>query len=405
MTDPKPRRGCRHLWVPRRPATEATGRLLLVALAADRPEGHPDNVAATARLLRASEPSVRTWRSSALADGLLERTSDGRLVPGPAWQQWERDADAALREAGGRGGWDPLPRAFLRRGRRPAIIHAAAVVYSDAVGWRKATAYVRADAERAGLAGTCRASVRAARREMEAAGLITVQRLKRGRAALCAAQQADGRPATHGSPMAGSRAQTLAERAARHRAAMSGFRPRNEAPATPKWTTPATPKWTTSHHQVPSEPIPIRAPNARFDGQSRLRQDDGRQAVEQWLATPSRCEQWLIDSRSRPQQAAGELLALTKCWDRAPRRRERLAAELASRYRRDVGTLLLAVLCDLLVTNGRHRPRSIGAVLAMRVAHMTAGKASDGIGARHRTSTVAQLLADARARARVTATA
>ncbi len=387
-------RGVRHLWLPRRPPGESTGRLLLVALAADRATGHPDNVAATARLLRATEPSIRAWRASALADGLLVRTSDGRLVPGPNWPAWEQATDEALKALGSRGGWDPLPRAYLRRGRRPATLHAAAAVYADAVGWQATGAFVRGDHERASRSATSIPTVRSARRDLEAAGLITVERLRRGRATLTRAKQADGMPATHGAPMTEDRATTLANRASRARTVTPA------TPRTPKPFSTGTPKPFSTHHQEPTVPYTIRATSARFDGRAAP-EDDGRTALARWLATPGRAEAWIAMSRSRPQAAVEELLALTKAWDLAPRRRTRLAGDLARTYRRDCGGLVLAVCCDLLATTGRNRPRRIGAVLALRVAKLAAGKATDGISERHRTSTVQALLAEARGAARV----
>lgn len=237
----------RHLLLPRRPAHERTGRLLLLALTADRTGGHPDNIAATARLLGATDNTVRSWRRSLLDDGLLV-TAGGFLRLGPAWESYQAAAHREFAARRLRWGWDPLPRQLLGE-HGPEVLHAAAVVHGDAVGPQDPRRFVRADAERAALAGVAIGTVRRARRALEAAGLVAVEQLRRGRATLLRARWKPGSTAGHGAPMGQARAARLAAPAAAARAAMSSFATRNEAagpPQSPQSALRTPPQYATS---------------------------------------------------------------------------------------------------------------------------------------------------------------
>jgi hypothetical protein len=409
MTGPR-----RHLLVSRRPSYEASGRLLLLALALDRPDGHPDNLAATARLLGSSEQAVRDWRRTLLADGILERRA-GFLVAGPALPEWRRRAEADFAARGLRYGHDPVPRAFLARAASPSILHAAAVVYGDAVGWERERRFIRTDAERAALANASRPTVRAARAALEAAGLVAVEALRRGRAPLRRVVIKPGGRATWGSPMGPARAASLASKAERHRVALSTFAPSNEARGTPQQIASGTPQQIASLHQVPSGLPTIKAETGltRKDGWPASRKPDGGQ--KQKTETRNRCAAWFGDRANverflklaarRPEHACRELLALAGCFDRSRKRATEWPAAIVRRWRDDAPVLLLGVVADVVAGVGRNFAANIGAVVATRLPRLLAGKATDALSDRMKARPLADIVSAAAAGGSIARTA
>lgn len=394
----------RHLLVYRRPSWERSGRLLLVALAEDRPEGHPDNVSAAAAALGVTEPALRSFRRSCLDDGLLI-SAGGWLRPGPELEAWRQRARADFEARGLRWGADPLPRRFLAGRRRPAVVHAAAVCYHDAVGWERDRRYVRGDDERAAMANVSRPTIRSARRELERAGLTTTEQVQRGRAGLRRCALTEDRKATHGAPMAQRRAQELAARADRHRrAAMSSFPTRNEAPATPNCVSSATPNCVSTHHQEPTVPVTTRAeigPDLR--GLIAARRPDGsqadsqktRQECEAFFGDRRRIEHTLLLAKRRPEHALREILAVAGCWDGSNKRRTEWPKALLRRWHGDAPALLLAVVADVVAGTGRSYAKNIGAVVATRLPKLLAGRPDDALSDTHKGAAIADILAAA----------
>ena len=212
----------------------------MLALAAHREDGHPDNCAATGRMLGVDRDTVRAWRQRLLAEGLVELRG-GYVVA--------TDKGRELLRAG----CDPLPRALLRgRGKRPspALLRACAIVYADAIGWRAARRGCRSDGERALLAGVSRRYVVAARLLLADRDLIGVEALRRGRADLRRARLTEDRRATHGRPIGDDLADRLAIAAARGR---RGAERRNSKGAE-RWNTPMQSLRGTGPMQAPSAP-------------------------------------------------------------------------------------------------------------------------------------------------------
>lgn len=381
----------RHLFLPRRPRGERTGRLLLAALAADRPGGHPDNVAATARLVGTAERTVRRWRDELLEAGLLARAG-GFLVLGPAWPAFLEAAAAEFAARGLRFGWDPLPRRLLGD-HDPSVLWAAAVVHGDAVGpaAQNQGRWVRADAERAQLANVARSTVVAARRLLDREGLDAFEELRRGRATLRRARWRADSKASHGSPMGTVRAAAWAAAGERGRAA-----------ATRTSADSGTRTCTASHHESPTGTDSHRAAAAPpgTDGRARPAEPDGRQQA----ATERRAEtrrflddrpalrRWLERGARDPERACRQLLELAGCFDTAPGTRAKWAGAIARRHDREAPVLLACLVADVADAGGRGRARSLGAVLARRLPRLLAGKGLDALSERHRGATPAAVL-------------
>lgn len=396
----------RHLFLPRRPASERTGRLLLVALAADRPDGHPDNVAATARQVGVAECTVRRWRRDLLDEGLLARTAAGFLVRGPGLPAFEAAAAIEFASRGLRWSWDPLPRRLLGR-YDAAVLWAVAVVYGDGVGpkGQNPRRYVRADRERAALVNVSRPTIRAARAVIQAHGLAHIEELRRGRANLIRARWKDETKGNHGAPMAPEKAARLAAAAAVARSRpVPGFPPANEEPGTRSPVASDIRASVASHHQIPSGSNTHRGdarPAPTGDGRSRSKEADGRQKLEAQkrraetaaFLEPAKVRRWFADSQKRtPRQACTQLLELAGFADTAPRLRIKWAALIADSHREDAPELLAALIADVAKAGGKSRAKSIGAVLAKRLPRLVAGKGLDALSERNRTKTPAEVL-------------
>lgn len=398
-----PRR--RHLWLPRRPSCERSGRLLLVALAADRPDGHPDNCSATGRALGVSRESVRRWRDSAIADGLLA-VAAGRLVLGPSWPAWCDRARSEFHARGAVWSWDPVPRRFLR-GRSPDLIHAAAMVYRDTCG-DGSRRWIRSDAERAAAAGTSRATVAAARAALAAAGMVQVRRHRRGRASLVSVAMADGSKARHGSPMSDGRAE---------RQQRSADRGRRRRPPARRCHTAAQSRCNIGEHpplvpqgnSTPSGPLaPVAAaaaPVARagIDGRivpiglhGRQQQKEDPEGRLRALLADDRRVRAFVAGGGSGEHRARELLAAAGVFNASRRRLEGWPKLLAKRWGTAAPAMVLGVLADVAAARGRSAPRSFGAVVAARLPRLLAGRPADALSESRRGMTLRQLLQAAR---------
>lgn len=398
-----PRR--RHLWLPRRPSFEASGRLLLVALAADRPDGHPDNCSATGRILGVSRETVRRWRDSAIADGLLIIAA-GRLTLGSSWPTWCDRARAEFAARGALWSWDPVPRRFLR-GRSPDLIHAAALVYRDTCGDGKRR-WIRSDAERAAAAGSSRATVAAARAALVAAGMVQVRRHRRGRASLVSCAMAEGSKARHGSPMSDGRAERLqrsAERGRRRRRPVRRCHTGEHRRCNMGEHPPLVPQG----NGTPSGPLaPVAAvasPVARAGVDGRIvpiglhgrqqQKENPADRLRALLADDRRVRAFVAGGGSGEHRAR-ELLAAAGVFDSSRRRLEGWPKMLAQRWGTAAPAMVLGVLADVAAARGRSAPRSFGAVVASRLPRLLAGRPTDALSAPRRGMTLAQLLVEAR---------
>lgn len=289
-----PRPGRRHVCVPRRPSSERTGRLLVLALVCDREGGHPDNLVALARALSCSRFVVRQWRDSLLHERIIEQVG-GFLRIGPGFAAWRAAAEHDFASRGLRFGFDPLPRRFLAAGHRPAVVHAAAIVYADAIGFRDPRRFVRADEERAALANVSEPTVRRARTELREMRFVEVEALRRGRANLRRVKLPADAKGTHGSPMAEKRAATLAERAERGRV---------RRPAGGNCVAREGGNCVAPHHQEPTVPVTIRAEAgpARADGAAAPAAKDGQAGS---ALAPANA----VAALAQVAQAGGDLLA------------------------------------------------------------------------------------------------
>jgi hypothetical protein len=383
--------GCHHIQIPRRPSSERTGRLLLLALATDRADGHPDNVRATAKLLGVSGEIVRRWRRSLVADGILLH-ADGMLRPGPGLAAWQEMAAADFECRGLRWGWDPVARGYLRAG--PDRVHAGAVVYGDAVGWRRESRWCRPDAERAALAGVSIHTVRAARRDLVRGAWVLLEPVRRGRCSLLrVAPPPEGLRPGRALGAATARIQAASAAAGRQGGVPTGCRVGVPTGCRPSHST----------LRVPSPPMAPRPPLAptgmgpepvlRSDGtgeQPRIAQV-ARSAVQATeTRTPAAIVEpaatlrawvrdcgagWLAQAARFPARSVGDLLARASYCDRAPVARRRAADSLMRRWGRDAPALVLAVLVDVL----GGRCQSVGAVLAHRLHRLIAGRPDDAL--------------------------
>lgn len=395
----------RHLLVPRRPHSERTARLLLIALASDRAEGYPDNVAATARRLGVSRPAVRAWRDSLVTARLLQRTAGGLLQPGPAWPEFERQARAEFEARGLVWGWDSLPRRMVGR-LTPNALFAAAVLHGECVA--RVKRFVRSDGERAELANVSRATVRAARDALEREGMSHVEHVRRGRMRLTR-MRFDER-ASHGSPMSLVRAANEAARAAAGRVAAAAtalLRGRGGGNS----GTRAGGNSRASHHQFPTGnvhhqgsrepvrvaadlsigsdgqfelPLPARAPSRTPDADAAA----ARQRVEGFLA--SRAAVARVCSLPA-ESGCRQVLQLAGCFTTSARKLRDWPKQLAARWGRDAVALLVGAVADVAAGVRKSRVRSIGAVLAGRLPRVLAH--GDARSEGHRRQPIGRLLA------------
>jgi len=383
----------RHLLLPRRPRAERTGRLLLVALAADREQGHPDNVTATARLLGTAPNVVRRWRASLLREQLLV-AAGGWLQVGPGWASWCTRAEAEAAASGRRWGWDPLPRMLLGH-HQPAVLFAAAAVHADAVGPQDARRFIRSDGERAANANTSRATVRTARRLLEDLQLVTIEQVRRGRLQLQRARWRSDSRAGHGAPISRTRAGRMVVAADRGRQAVLATRAGVTCGASRGVTCGA------SHHQSPKGIDTIRAaePAASRHGRSLRGGSDGRQAAEgrraeaeRWLGDHAALQRWLLKPGRSPTAACQQLLELAGAFDTAPTTRAKWARRIVLRHAEHAPVLTACLVADVVHAGGRSRARSIGAVVARRLPRLVAGKGHDALSERNQSRTPAQVL-------------
>lgn len=407
---PLPAFGHRHIYLPRRPSFESSGRLLVLALVLDRDGGHPDNITAIAQALGVQRKAARGWRDSLIADGVLQHVA-GFLVINPiGFERWRAAAETDLARRHLRFGFDPVPRRLLRSGQSPAVLHAAALVYSDATGFREAGRFVRADHERADLANVSLPTVRRARSVLATMGFVEVEELRRGRASLRRAKLAADRKGARGSAMSETRAAALAARAERGRGrrAAGGSCVASERGSS-----------VTSHHQEPPVPLPIRAATSpALDGPvSRLEQDGGvarrhtrparhrkpagtdpkddqvRRRTEAFLANKETIDRFVMSAERRPEQTTRELLQLVGCFDGSRRRTDGWSKLLVQRWRTDAPILLLGVIADVVGAGGRNRATNIGAVLATRLPRLLAGRPTDSLSKVNRDKAITDILA------------
>lgn len=407
---PLPAFGHRHIYLPRRPSFESSGRLLVLALVLDRDGGHPDNITAIAQALGVQRKAARGWRDSLIADGVLQHVA-GFLVINPiGFDRWRAAAETDLARRHLRFGFDPVPRRLLRSGQSPAVLHAAALVYSDATGFREAGRFVRADHERADLANVSLPTVRQARSVLATMGFVEVEELRRGRASLRRAKLAADRKGARGSAMSETRAAVLAARAERGRGRRAAG---GSCVASERGSRLA------SHHQVPTEPFPIRAATGPAkDGPAERREQDGgvarcqtvptryrkpagtdpkaaevRRHVEDFLADKATIDRFAKLAERRPEQATRELLHLAGCFDASRRRTEGWPKMLVQRWRTDAPILLLGVIADVVGAGGRNRATNIGAVLASRLPRLLAGRPTDALSKANRDKSISQIVA------------
>lgn len=407
---PLPAHGRRHIYLPRRPSIETSGRLLLLALVLDRDGGHPDNITAIAQALGVQRKAARRWRDSLIADGIVQHVAGFLVISPIGFDRWRAAAEADFAGRNLRFGFDPVPRRLLRSGLSPAVLHAAAIVYGDAVGFRDAGRFVRADHERADLANVSLPTVRRARAVLAKKGFVEVEELRRGRASLRRAKLSADLRGARGSAMSETRAATLAARAERGRRRRTAG---GSCVASERGSSVA------SHHQVPSEPFPIRAATGpALDGPAaRLEQDGGvaprrtesprrrrpadtdpkadeiRRRIETFLADKANTERFAVLAKRRPEQATRDLLHLTGCFDASRRRTDDWPKLLVQRWRTDAPILLLGVIADVVGAGGRNRAQNIGAVLATRLPRLLAGRPMDALSKANRDKAITDILA------------
>ncbi|MBK8095621.1 MAG: hypothetical protein IPK26_00835 [Planctomycetes bacterium] len=302
-----------------------------------------------------------------------------------------------------------MPRRLLRSGLSPAVLHAAAMVYSDATGFRDAGRFVRADHERAALANVSLPTVRRARAVLAKMEFVEVEELRRGRASLRRAKLSADRKGARGSPMSETRAVALAAMAERGRGRRAAG---GSCVASERGSLVA------SHHQEPSVPLPIRAATGpALDGPAaRLEQDGGvdrrhtgptrhrktagsdpkaaevRRRTEDFLANPATIDRFAKLAERRPEQATRELLHLAGCFDASRRRTEGWPKLLVQRWRTDAPILLLGVIADVVGAGGRNRATNIGAVLASRLPRLLAGRPTDALSKANRDKPINEIL-------------
>lgn len=407
---PLPAHGRRHIYLPRRPSFEASGRLLVLALVLDRDGGHPDNITAIAQALGVQRKAARRWRDSLIADGIVQHVAGFLVISPIGFDRWRAAAEADFAGRNLRFGFDPVPRRLLRSGLSPAVLHAAAIVYGDAVGFRDAGRFVRADHERADLANVSLPTVRRARAVLAKKGFVEVEELRRGRASLRRAKLSADLRGARGSAMSEVRAITLAARAERGRGRRTAGR---SCVASERRSA------VTSHHQEPPVPLPIRAATgpAQDGPASRLEQDGGvarrhtgptrrskpagtdpkadevRRRAEAFLANKEAIDRFVMLAERRPEQATRELLQLVGCFDGSRRRTDGWPKLLVQRWRTDAPILLLGVVADVVSARGRNRAMNIGAVLATRLPRLLAGRATDALSKANRDKAITDILA------------
>ena len=382
--------------------------MLLLGVALDVPGGWPDNCTDTARLFGVTREAVRDWRGRLVAAGLVT-LEGGRIVP-------TGRARALLRCS------DPLPRRLLRgRGPRPSpeALRACASLTADTIGPRADRRGVRTDRERADAVGVSEKTVRAARRLLASLGLLAATVEQRGRARVVrvvAERDARGKPrSAHGSPPAEARLQAAAERAERGRARLR--RGANEMPSEGA-NEKALPM------QGPSVPSPMQpAEPAQADGDTIASRSggcpEGQQAESAGVAVPvadptrrhrsapatvgdvlaamvpdlpaakadraesaasssvraaAELRRLAADPQAVPRllrmpapRAVAQVLAAAQVYDKAPRRRDVFAVQVA-RVLDPVRVLMLAL--DVVLG----RPRNVGVVLLGRLKRTIAGE-------------------------------
>lgn len=357
-------------------AAKPRPHLLLLGLVAARPA--PANVAALARLFRISRPTARAWRDHLLRAGLLAIV-DGwlQLVP-DRFAAWKAEQAQALAAAGRswRAGLLPVGLLAIGRGHHvhrlpPAQLLAAAHLVAEADRDRQ---HVVADHELARRAGCSRGTLRTARDALVAAGVLLVRRVRRGMGAMILARLSRECWRT---ALAGLAA--LAQLAERHRrGAQRRGKPLNAPPCPQGIFQKAEQKQSLGRRGASSqEPTRDRlvAINALLAGMAKHCSavaapkpptNDPMRHLRTMLAEPGLRRLHGMN----PATAAEQVLLAAGAMSRSPRRRRDAAGLLAARLGRSAGTVLAAVVADVVLD----RPRDPGAVLAWRVGELAAGR-------------------------------
>ena len=173
----------KHLRVLPRPSFESTCRHLLLSLVIDYGStGWPGGNKATAKQIGTNPSTAKRWFSSLTSDGLVERR-EGRWHPiADGIRDWLRFALADFTERGLPLTHGFLPRALLRGEMTPERLAAAAIMLGETFG--NVSEFIRGDEERAQLANVSRRTIRAARDDLAARGIVRAEAVRRGRLTL-----------------------------------------------------------------------------------------------------------------------------------------------------------------------------------------------------------------------------